>query len=105
MAGKSLEQRVAEAEERIRQLHARKQVIDQQLRQRERKQRTRRLIQVGAVLANMGVDTLEKAQALQREVERRPEVREWLERVTAPANRTHQAADQQTNGEGAQEYS
>ncbi len=103
MAGKSLEQRVAETEERIRQLQARKQAIEQQLRQRERKERTRRLIQVGAILAKLGVDSLEKAQALQREVERRPQVKEWLERVTSRANRTNLDADLQTNEEGAQE--
>lgn len=86
MAGKSMQQRVAEADQRIRQLQARKQALEQRLRQQERKARTRRLIQIGAVMSNMGVDTLEKVQALQKQVERRPEVREWIARITGSAD-------------------
>ncbi len=81
MSGKPLNQRIADAEEQIRQLQARKQALAQQLRQQERKERTRRLIQIGGIMARLGVDTLEKAQALQREVERRPKVRDWLHQV------------------------
>lgn len=81
MAGKSLEQRIADTEDRIRQLQARKQVLAQQARQQERKDRTRRLIQIGGIMTWLGIDTLEKAQALQREVERRGEVQEWLTKV------------------------
>jgi phosphoglycerate-specific signal transduction histidine kinase len=33
-------------------------------------------------MARLGVDTLEKAQALQKEVEHRTEVQTWLRRVT-----------------------
>lgn len=82
MPGKSLEQRIADTDERIRQLQARKQTLAQQARQQERRDRTRRLIQVGGIIATLGVDTLEKAQALQREIERRHEVQEWLQKVT-----------------------
>lgn len=93
MAGKSVEQRIADAEERIRQLQARKQVLAQHLRQQDRKERARRLIQIGAILARLGVDSVEKAQALQQEVERQPKAREWLGTVisqqdgSAEANR------------------
>lgn len=86
MAGKSLEQRVSEAEVRIRQLQARKETLEQRLRQTARKERTRRLIQIGAVMANLGVDTLVKVQAFQREVERRSEVRRWLTSVLEHAS-------------------
>ncbi len=85
MPGKSLEQRLADTETRIRQLEARKQNLAQAVRQQERKERTRRLIQIGGIMAKLGIDTLEKAQALQRVVERHPEVREWLNGVTALA--------------------
>lgn len=83
MAGKSVQERITAAEERIRQLEARKQSLCQQLRQQERRERTRRLIQIGAVMDRLGVDTLEKAQALQRQVDGRPEVKEWLRQVCA----------------------
>ncbi|MFZ5823896.1 MAG: hypothetical protein ACOY94_06160 [Bacillota bacterium] len=85
LAGKSLSERMTETEERIRQLQARKQTLSQQLKQQERKERTRRLIQIGGVMARLGVDSLEKAQALQKEVERRAEVRDWLRKVTERA--------------------
>jgi hypothetical protein len=85
VAGKSLEQRIADTEERIRQLQARKQVLAQQVRGQERKDRTRRLIQIGGIMVRLGVDTLEKAQALQREIERRQEVQEWLHKVVQRA--------------------
>ncbi|HWI61689.1 MAG TPA: hypothetical protein VNT75_07630 [Symbiobacteriaceae bacterium] len=81
MAGKSVEQRLAETDQRIQQLQARKQALAGQLRQQERRDRTRRLIQIGGVRARLGIDTLEKAQAFQRVVEHRPEVREWLAKV------------------------
>lgn len=79
MAGKSLEQRMVDVEERIRQLQARKQTLAQAVSQQERKERTRRLIQIGGIMAKLGVDTLQKAQAFQREVEARPEVQKWLQ--------------------------
>ncbi len=82
MAGKSLEQRMADTETRIQQLEAQKRLLAQQLKQQERKERTRRLIQIGAIMDRLGVDTLEKAQALQKEVERRTEVQAWLQKVT-----------------------
>ncbi|MFZ5817454.1 MAG: conjugal transfer protein TraD [Bacillota bacterium] len=85
LAGKSLTERMSETEERIRHLQARKQVLSQQIKQQERKERTRRLIQIGGIVVRLGVDTLEKAQALQREVERRPQVRDWLRKVTERA--------------------
>ena len=83
MAGKSVEQRLAETEERIRQLQARKQTLSAAIRQQERKDRTRRLIQLGGILARLGVDTVEKAQALQYAVEANPEVHAWLRQVAA----------------------
>ncbi|MFZ5826329.1 MAG: hypothetical protein ACOY94_18710 [Bacillota bacterium] len=94
---------MAETEERIRQLEARKQTLGQQLRQQERRERTRRLIQIGAVMSKLGVDSLERAQSLQREVERRQQVREWLHRVIGRAGQIDQDSGVQTNDEGAQE--
>lgn len=85
MAGKSIEQRMADTEVRIRQLEAQKQRLAQQFKQQERKERTRRLIQIGAIMAHLGVDSIEKAQALQKQVESRPEIQAWLQKITASA--------------------
>jgi hypothetical protein len=89
MSGKSIEQRISDTETRIQQLEAQKRLLDQHLKEQERKERTRRLIQIGAIMARLGVDPVEKAQALQRVVEKRPEVRAWLSQITevqSPAN-------------------
>lgn len=84
MAGKSVEQRMVETEERIRQLEARKRTLAHQLSQQDRKERTRRLIQIGGIMARLGVDSVEKAQALQRIADRNPKVKAWLSGITAP---------------------
>lgn len=81
MAGKSIEQRISDAETRIRQLEAQKLLLAQHLKEQERKERTRRLIQIGGIMVRLGVDTVEKAQALQQAVERDPRVQTWLARV------------------------
>jgi uncharacterized membrane-anchored protein YhcB (DUF1043 family) len=86
MAGKSLEERLADTAVRIRQLETRRQTIAQQLRQQERKDRTRRLIQIGGIMARLGVDTVEKAQALQKEIESHPQAQAWLRKVTEPTS-------------------
>ncbi|HWI52192.1 MAG TPA: conjugal transfer protein TraD [Symbiobacteriaceae bacterium] len=85
MAGKSLDQRLADTEVRIRQLQARKDTLASQLRQQERKDRTRRLIQIGGIMAKIGIDTVEKAQAFQQVAEHLPEVREWIRKAIQPA--------------------
>jgi hypothetical protein len=85
VAGKSLKERLAETQQKIQQYEAREQNIKQQLRQEERKERTRRLIQIGGILAKLGVDTIEKAQALQQEIQRRPDAQDWLRKVTERA--------------------
>jgi len=83
MAGKSLEQRMSDTETRIRQLEARKRVLSEQLKRQERKDRTRRLIQIGGIMARLGIDSVEKAQALERVVEGQPDARAWLKKVAA----------------------
>jgi muconolactone delta-isomerase len=84
MAGKSVEQRLQETDVQIRQLQAKKDALARQLRQQERKDRTRRLIQIGGIMARLGIDTIEKAQAFQRVIEHVPEGRDWLQRAIQP---------------------
>jgi len=65
MARRTLEERLAELTVKEKQLRAQKQALEAQARQVERKQRTRTLIQVGGILATLGVTTVEEAQHLQ----------------------------------------
>ncbi len=69
MARRTLEERLAELTEKEQQLRARKQALEAQAKVAARKQRTRTLIQVGGILATMGVTTVEEAQALQAYIE------------------------------------
>ena len=58
------EERLRKLEERMEQLTARKQQIESRLKEKERKERTRRLIQIGAIFEKYfdieGVDQAEK---------------------------------------------
>ena len=65
MARKSLAERIAELEQKQQQLEAQKAALEAQAKQAARKQRTRTLIQVGGILATLGVTTVEEAQQLQ----------------------------------------
>ncbi len=62
------EERIAALRQREAQLKARRQALEARARQAERKRRTRRLIQLGGVLAAWGVDTPEQVEALLREL-------------------------------------
>jgi alanine racemase len=81
MPGKSLEQRMADTETRIRQLEAQKRLLAQQVKTQQRKDRTRQLIQIGGIMARLGIDTVEKAQALQRVVQTHTEIQAWFGKV------------------------
>ena len=85
MAGKSVEQRLQETDVQIRQLQAKKDALARQLRQQERRDRTRRLIQIGGIMSTLGIDTVEKAQTFQRVINQLPEGKEWLQKAVEPA--------------------
>jgi hypothetical protein len=64
MARKTDEERLRELEEKLEQMKARKQQVENRMKEKERKERTRRLIQVGAIFEKyfdiVGVDQAEK---------------------------------------------
>lgn len=62
MARKSLEERLQNLEEKRKQLEAKEQRLRSIAKEKERKERTRRLIQIGAIMDSIGIDTLEKAE-------------------------------------------
>lgn len=83
MAGKSVEQRISGMETRIQQLEAQKRLLAQQLKQQARKERTRRLIQIGAIMDRLGMDTPAKAQAFQDQVQESDELKAWFAELMA----------------------
>lgn len=68
-AKKSPEDRLNELDERIRQLQARKQKLSSQVKQKERKERTRRLIQIGAIFEKyFELEGVEEAEQIAQEL-------------------------------------
>ncbi|OMD08213.1 hypothetical protein [Paenibacillus odorifer] len=66
---RSPEERVAEIEKKMEQLKAKKQQLEEQVSQKERKERTRRLIQIGAIMeSNFGLESLEEAEWVAEQV-------------------------------------
>jgi multidrug resistance efflux pump len=62
---KSKEEQLEALEQKLEQIKARKQKIEAQLREKERKERTRRLIQVGAIFEKyFDIHSVEEAEAM-----------------------------------------
>ena len=78
MARKTDEERLKELEKKIEQIKVKKQQVESRMKEKERKERTRRLIQVGAIFEKYfdiaNVDQAEKiAFALKKHVENNKE--------------------------------
>ena len=78
MARKTDEERLKELEKKIEQIKVQKQQVESRMKEKERKERTRRLIQVGAIFEKYfeisDVDQAEKiAFALKKQVENNKE--------------------------------
>lgn len=69
MGGKSIETRIKEAEEKAKAARAKVKALENIARKQDRKDRTRKLIQVGAILSAVGIDTPEKAKRFKVSVE------------------------------------
>ena len=85
MAGKTIEDRIKEAEDKVKTARARLQKLEALNRQRERKERTRRLIQVGGIMAHLGVETVDQAEALRKAVmDGSDKFKDWWTRTIGP---------------------
>lgn len=58
-----------------------KQLLEARAKDRERKERTRRLIQIGGILNLIGIDTIEKAKLLKSNITNNPKAKEWFEKL------------------------
>lgn len=76
-AARSKEEKIAALEKRMEQLKARKQKLQVELSQKERKERTRRLIQIGAIFEkHFEIQSIEEAEALVKHLQQFP----WKEK-------------------------
>lgn len=61
-------ERLEKIEEKIEQLKNQKKAIVQREKEKERKSRTRKLIQIGAILDSIGINTLDKAEIFKKRI-------------------------------------
>lgn len=73
-------EKIDKIEQKINQLKAQKQAILAREKEKERKARTRRLIQIGAIIENMGIDNVELANKLKSYFENNDKSKAWLEK-------------------------
>ena len=66
-------------DEKIKQLKARKQAILNKQKEKERKARTRRLIQIGAIIDSMGINDVELANKFKEYFQNNQRSKAWLE--------------------------
>ncbi|MGL5767495.1 MAG: hypothetical protein ACRCX8_17835 [Sarcina sp.] len=78
--------KVDKLEEKINQLKAQKQAILAREKEKERKARTRRLIQIGAIIENMGIDNIELADNFKFYFENNEKSKAWLEKFIEENN-------------------
>lgn len=72
-------EKLTKIDEKIKQLQAQKNSILSREKEKERKARTRRLIQIGAIMDNIGIDTIEKAKLFKEEFEKNTAFKNWFE--------------------------
>lgn len=71
--------KISKIDEQIKKLQAQKNTLLVREKEKERKARTRRLIQIGAIMDNMGIDTEEKANTFKAQFENNPTFKSWFE--------------------------
>lgn len=71
-------EKIDKIEEKINQLKAQKQALLAREKEKERKARTRRLIQIGAIIESMGIDDIELAAKFKFTFENNNSYTNWL---------------------------
>ncbi len=72
--------KLLDIEEKIKQLKAQKQSIINKEKEKERKARTRRLIEIGAIIDNMGINSVDLANEFKNHFTNNEKSRLWLEK-------------------------
>lgn len=81
---RSLDERIEEMDLKIKRIEARKKALEARAKEQARKERTRRLIQIGAEMASIGMDTLAKATRLKHVVGTDPAFRQAFHQSMHP---------------------
>ena len=72
--------KLLDIEEKIKQLKAQKQSIINKEKEKERKARTKRLIEIGAIIDSMGVNSVDLANEFKNHFINNEKSRSWLEK-------------------------
>lgn len=74
-------EKISKLDEKIKQLQAQKNSLIAREKEKERKARTRRLIQIGAIFDSIGFDTIEKANAFKCEFNNDDRCKNWINKI------------------------
>lgn len=74
-------EKISKLDEKIKQLQAQKNSLIAREKEKERKARTRRLIQIGAIFDSIGIDTLDKANSFKREFTNDEKYQNWINKL------------------------
>lgn len=80
MPGKTIEERIKDYDKKIKQIEAQKQLLLNRTKEKERKERTHRLIQLGAKMELAGIKTLKQGDAFLKALDE-PKARAWLDGI------------------------
>ena len=72
--------KLLDIEEKIKQLKAQKQAILNKEKEKERKARTKRLIEIGAIIDSIGVNSVDLANEFKNHFTKNEKSRLWLEK-------------------------
>lgn len=78
---KNSNEKINKLDEKIKQLQAQKNTLLAREKEKERKARTRRLIQIGAIFDSLGIDTLEKANSFKTEFDTDEKCKNWINKI------------------------
>lgn len=78
MATKNDEQKLLDVSEKIKRLESEKKALITKVKTKERKERTRRLIQIGAIMDSMSMNNTELAEKFKNTVQNNTELKQWF---------------------------
>ena len=81
---KNKKEQLITLDQKIAELKAKKQHIEKQAKEEERKKRTRELIQIGAIINSIGIETIKQAEALKNNLNKSPDMLTWVKTNIEP---------------------
>jgi len=80
MSIKNEEQKIEQLVEKIKRLESQKKQLEVKTREKNRKERTRRLIQIGVIMGSIGIDNVDITEKFKTYLMNTPKSKEWLDK-------------------------